>query len=62
MDTDDYFCICEAGHIRRLGNHGDNESAEAVAKSLGLDIIYLFGRDQAIKWRDTLNRLLPEVA
>jgi len=61
-DHETYFCLASDGLIYNLGDHGDFEAAEDTAKSLHLDVIWLFGEDTAINWMDTLAHHLKEIA
>ena len=63
-DTDDYFCIGTDGNLWVLGNHGDHEAAEETAASLlddgeGNSVVWLFGKDTAMDWRDILVKEIP---
>jgi hypothetical protein len=58
-DTDDYFCIGMEGRLWILGNHGDTQAAEETAASLGVEVVWMFGRQTAMDWRDSLNQALP---
>ena len=57
-----YFCLASDGLIYNLGDHGDYEAAEDTAKSLGLEVVWMFGEDTARNWMDTLSRHLQELA
>jgi hypothetical protein len=57
-----YFCLAFDGLIYNLGDHGDYEAAEDTAKSLGLEVVWMFGEDTARNWMDTLSRHLQELA
>lgn len=59
-DTDDYFCICTNSRLWVLGNHGDFEAAEDTARSLGVEPVWMFGREAAIALCDNLNQALPK--
>lgn len=58
-DTDEYFCIGADGRLWILGNHGDYEAAEDTAKSLEVEVVWMFGKQTAIDWRDSLLQALP---
>jgi hypothetical protein len=59
-DADDYFCIGTDGRLWILGNHGGFEAAEDTARSLDVEPVWIFGRETAIAWRDSLNQALPK--
>jgi len=61
-DSETYFCLASDGLLYNLGDHGDCEAAEDTARSLGLDVIWMFGEETAHSWRDTLNHHLQELA
>lgn len=60
-DTDEYFCICTNGRLWVLGTHADFEEAEAEVRRLGAQPVWLFGREAAVAWRDSLNQALSTV-
>lgn len=65
-DSETYFCIASDGLLYILGNHGDYEAAEATAKDMGLEVIWMFGEETALSWQASLasaadQGLLPEV-
>ena len=57
-----YFCLDSDGLIHNLGSHGDYETADGVAESLGIDVIWLFGEDTAKNWVDTISHHMKEIA
>jgi len=61
MNAENYFCLASDGLLYSLGNHGDFESAEDTAKSLGLDVVWMFGEDTAQSWQYHLNQSLKNV-
>ena len=54
-DHEVYFCLASDGLLWNLGDHGDYEAAEDTARSLGLEVIWMIGEDEAAVWRDFLN-------
>ena len=54
-DCENYYCLATDGLLYALGNHGDYEAADDTARSLGLDVVWLFGEDSRDSWRDSLN-------
>jgi len=61
-DSETYFCLASDGLLYNLGDHGDCEAAEDTARSLGLDVIWMFGEETAHSWRDTLSHHLQGLA
>ena len=57
--TDEYFCIGADGRLWMLGNQEDYEAAEDTAKSLEVEVIWMFGKQTAIDWRDSLLQAIP---
>jgi len=58
-NQDDYFCIGADGRLWVLGNHGDYEAAEDTAASLNVDVVWMFGKQTATDWRDSLLQAIP---
>jgi hypothetical protein len=59
-DHEIYFCLAADGLLYNLGDHGDYEAADDTAKSLDLEVIWMFGEDTARSWMDTLAHHLRE--
>lgn len=60
-DCQNYFCIGSEGVLWILGNHGDFEAAEDTAKSLSIDVIWMFGEQTAMDWLERLSQASPSV-
>ena len=50
-----YYCLSSDSLLYALGDHGDFEAAEATAKDLHLDPVWIFGEESFQSWRDSLN-------
>lgn len=57
-ETEDFFCLAADGLIYFLGNHGDIEAADDTAESLNLEVIWMFGKDTAQNWAETIQHHL----
>lgn len=50
-----FFCLASDGLIYFLGVFDDWEEAEKHAEKKQIDVIWLFGKDSAQSWLDTLK-------
>jgi len=58
LKCQNYYCLADDGRLYALGNHGDYEAAEDTAKSLGWNVVWLFGEDSRDDWADCLNSFI----
>lgn len=58
-ETQPYYCIGADGQLHSLGEQPDYDAAEGQAKTLNVDVVWMFGRDTAKDWRDALALALP---
>lgn len=58
-DSENYYCIGAEGNLWILGNHGDFDAAEDTAKSLGVDVIWMFREQTAKDWYEKLKSVFP---
>ena len=52
-----YFCLDISGQLTRLGDCGDYEAADEIARDLGLDVMWLVDYAMASQWLDCLEVL-----
>ena len=50
-----YFAVLKAGELFSLGDHGDQEAAEATANDQHLDCVIVIDGSTAISWRSSIG-------
>lgn len=55
-----YFALASDGLFYNLGDHGDFEAANDTAENLKIEIIWLFGEDEAINAANFIQTQIEE--
>ena len=50
-----YFVVLKDGELFYLGDHGDQEAAEAAANDQHLDWVIVIGGSTALNWRSKIG-------
>ena len=52
-----YFSLCADGNLVCLGDHDTYESADIAAETLGLEVVWLVCKDQALQWFKVIGEI-----